>query len=88
MMRFLSKTWLVMIATALLQGVAMAAAFTASLDREALTLGEQATLSLKFEEVQPKNPPRLPGIPGLQIQYVGPSSSFSFVNGQTSSTLT
>jgi len=39
-MRFLSKTWLVMIATALLQGVAMAAAFTASLDREALTLGE------------------------------------------------
>ena len=88
MMRFLSKTWLVMIATALLQGVAMAAAFTASLDREALTLGEQATLSLKFEEVQPKNPPRLPGIPGLQIQYVGPSSSFSFVNGQTSSTIT
>ena len=88
MMRFLSKTWLVMIATALFQGVALAAAFTASLDREALTLGEQATLSLKFDDIHPQNPPNLPAIAGLQIQYVGPSSSFSFVNGQTSSTIT
>ena len=87
-MRFLSKIWLVMIATALLQGVALAAAFTASLDREALTLGEQATLSLKFDDIHPQNPPNLPAIAGLQIQYVGPSSSFSFVNGQTSSTIT
>jgi hypothetical protein len=88
MMRFLSKTWLVMIATALLQGVAAAASFTASLDREALTLGEQATLSLKFEGADTQNPPGLPAIPGLQFQYVGPSTSFSFINGQTSSSIT
>jgi hypothetical protein len=65
-----------------------AASFTASLDRNAITLGEQATLSLKFDGVQPQNAPALPAVPGLQFQYVGPSSSFSFINGQTSSSIT
>jgi hypothetical protein len=65
-----------------------AASFTASLDRDAVTLGEQATLSLKFEGVQPQDAPALPAVPGLQFQYVGPSSSFSFINGQTSSSIT
>ena len=65
-----------------------AASFTASLDRDTITLGEQATLSLKFDSVQPQNAPALPAVPGLQFQYVGPSSSFSFINGQTSSSTT
>ncbi len=65
-----------------------AASFTASLDRDAITLGEQATLSLKFEGVQPQDAPALPAVPGLQFQYVGPSSAFSFINGQTSSSIT
>src|ERR1039457_5941922 len=65
-----------------------AASFTASLDRDTITLGEQATLSLKFDGVQPQNAPALPAVPGLQFQYVGPSSSFSFINGQTSSSIT
>jgi hypothetical protein len=65
-----------------------AADFTASLDRDSITLGEQATLSLKFDGVQPQNAPALPAVPGLQFQYVGPSSSFSFINGQTSSSIT
>ncbi len=69
-------------------GVAYAANFTASLDRDTITLGEQATLSLKFEDVQPKDAPGIPHIDGLQFQYVGPSSSFSFVNGQTTSSIT
>ena len=65
-----------------------AASFTASLDRDAIALGEQATLSLKFDGVQPQNAPALPAVAGLQFQYVGPSSSFSFINGQTSSSVT
>ena len=67
---------------------ACAASFTASLDRDTISMGEQATLSLKFDGVQPQNAPALPAVAGLQFQYVGPSSSFSFINGQTSSSIT
>ena len=87
-MRFTLKIWLVLVAAALFNGATMAASFTASLDRDTLTLGEQATLSLKFEGVQPPDAPSMPGIAGLKFQYVGPSSSFSFINGQTSSSIT
>ena len=87
-MRFIPKKFLAVFLAALLNGAAWAASFTASLDRDALTLGEQATLSLKFEGFQPQDAPSLPNIAGLQIQYVGPSSAFSFINGQTSSSVT
>lgn len=88
MMRFLTKIWLVLVAVALVHCAAGAATFTAQLDRDTLTLGEQATLSLKFEGVQPQDAPAIPRIAGLEFQYVGPSSSFSFINGQTSSSVT
>ena len=87
-MRFITKIWLVLVAVALASGAALAASFTSSLDRDTITLGEQATLSLKFEGVQPQDAPGIPNIAGLQFQYVGPSSSFSFINGQTSSSVT
>jgi hypothetical protein len=67
---------------------ARAATFTASLDDDTLTLGQSTTLSLTFEGGSPQSPPELPDIPGLQISYVGPSSQFGFINGQTSSTVT
>lgn len=75
-------------ALGLVAPVARAASFTASLDRDTISLGEQATLSLKFDGIQPRNAPTLPAVAGLQVQYVGPSSSFSFINGQTSSSIT
>jgi hypothetical protein len=65
-----------------------AATFTASLDRDTITLGESATLSLTFEDGSPRNVPMPPNVGGLQIAYVGPSSQFSFVNGETKSTVT
>lgn len=65
-----------------------AATFTAALDNDTITLGQSTTLSLTFEGGSPPNAPTLPDIPGLQITYVGPSSQFSFINGQTSSTVT
>lgn len=87
-MRFMPKIWFALVALALLPAALRAASFTASLDRDSLTLGGQATLSLKFEDAQPKDAPAIPQIAGLQIQYVGPSSSFSFINGQTTSSIT
>jgi hypothetical protein len=69
-------------------GNVRAAKYTASLDRDTLTLGESASLSLTFDGASPNDVPTLPPIANLQVNYVGPSSQFSFVNGQTSSTVT
>ncbi len=60
--------------------ISQAANFTASLDRDTITLGESATLSLTFEGGQPGNVPT-PDVPGLQIVSTGNSSSVSFNNG-------
>ncbi len=87
-MQWLAKIRLLIAAVALFSGTVFAASFSASLDRDSMPLGEQATLSLKFDGVQPDDAPTLPAIGGLQFQYVGPSSSFSFINGQTSSSIT
>lgn len=65
-----------------------AATFTASLDRDTVTLGETATLSLAFEGGTPQDVPAPGNIPNLQIAYVGPSSRFSVINGQVSSSVT
>jgi hypothetical protein len=79
---------LVVVLVALFTGAVFAASFTASLDRDAITLGENVTLSLKFDGIQPSDTPAIPDIAGLQFQYIGPSSSFTFINGQTSSSIT
>ncbi len=67
---------------------ARAATFSASLDRDTITLGESATLSLTFEGGEPQTPPSPPAIPNLQITYVGPSRQVSIVQNQMSSTVT
>jgi len=85
-MRFTLKT-LAMLLVALLPGAVWAAAFTASLDRDALTLGESATLSLAFEGAQPKSVPT-PSVSGLQITQAGTSQNMSWINGAMSSTVT
>lgn len=87
-------TWLraacVLLLALLLNGTATsrAASFTASLERDTITLGENTTLSLKFEDGAPKDAPSPPGIANLQVAYVGPSSQFSFINGRTTSSVT
>src|SRR5258708_6004691 len=65
-----------------------AATLSASLDRDAITLGESVTLSLAFSGGQPQDVPSPPEIPNLAITYLGPSSQFSFINGQVSSSVT
>jgi hypothetical protein len=66
---------------------ARAASFTASLDSDTITLGQDATLSLTFEGGQSKNVPK-PSVPGLEITQTGTSQSVNIVNGAMSSTVT
>ncbi len=86
-MRFALNTLMVLFAVALLVRPAAAASFTASLDRDAVTLGESATLALAFEGAQPNNLP-MPSVAGLQITQTGTSQSVNIVNGAMSSTVT
>ncbi len=86
-MRLILKIWLVVIAVALLTRAAWAGSFTASLDRDTVTLGETATLSLAFEGGSPPNPP-VPDVPGLDITSSGTTQSLSFINGAMTSTVT
>jgi BatD DUF11 like domain len=85
-MRLTLKT-LTMLLVALLPGAVWSASFTASLDRDAITLGESATLSLAFEGAQPINVPT-PRVSGLQITQAGTSQNMSIINGVMSSTVT
>ena len=62
---------------------ASAATFTATLDRDTVTVGENATLTLKFEGGQPKTTPTLPNITNLQIAPQGTSQSYSMGTGGT-----
>jgi hypothetical protein len=64
-----------------------AATFTAALDRDTVTLGERATLSLTFSGATPQSPPSLPEISGLQIDYVGQSSHVNIVQQQITSSV-
>ena len=66
------------------QSVLAATTFTASLDRETVTVGETATLTLKVEGGQPKAWPSLPGLPNLQIAGGGTSQNITIVNGEYS----
>ncbi len=64
-----------------------AATFTAALDRDTITLGERATLSLTFSGATPQSVPAPPDIPGLQIDYIGQSSHVNIVQQQITSSL-
>jgi hypothetical protein len=73
-----------LVAVALFNGALFAASFTASLDRDTITFGEQATLSLTFEGGQPANV-SMPQVSGLQMNQVGNSSqTTSDFNGHSS----
>lgn len=65
-----------------------AATFTATLDRDTVAIGENATLTLKFEGGQPKDMPSLPNIPNLQIAAQGSFKNFTLINGAGSSSYT
>src|SRR5271167_3156718 len=61
-----------------------AATFTATLDRDTISVGESATLSLKFEGGEPDAIPSPPAIENLQIQAGMSGHNISIFNGQAS----
>jgi len=65
----------------------VAATFTATLDRETVTVGETATLSLTFKGGEPKSIPALPQLPNLQIAGEGTSRNVVIDNGQFSASI-
>ncbi len=67
--------------------VLFAATFTATLDRETISVGESATLMLKFEGGDPKSIPTPPPQANLQITGEGSSRNISIVNGQMSASV-
>src|SRR5262249_23068671 len=69
-------------------GTALAAALSASLDRDTVALGETVTLSLTFDDANPGSTPSLPNIQGVSVAGAGQSRSFTVVNGQATSKLT
>jgi hypothetical protein len=84
-----SRVWLVVLGLLwFLSARAGAATFTASLDRDTISLGESATLLLAVEGGTPRRPPAPPAIANLQISGSGTSTQFSFENGQSTSTIT
>lgn len=66
---------------------ARAASFTATLDRENVTVGESATLTLRFEGGEPKSIPMPPSLPNLRVAGGVRSQSMSFGSGGASSSL-
>ena len=67
---------------ALTQAV-FAANFTASLDRDSISLGESASLNLTFEDGQPTRMPTIPQVANLQIgDAAGDSSQTLISNGK------
>ena len=64
-----------------------AATFTARLDREAVTVGETATLTLSFEGGDPKAIPTPPPQTNLQIVSQGSSRNVSIINGQVTASV-
>lgn len=87
-MRFGLKTLWLLLAGLLLAGTAWSASFTASLDRDTLTLGESATLTLRFDGETPQNVPALPKIPGLAFGNPNQNLINMNINGVPSSILT
>ena len=64
------------------RAMAQLTGFQATLDRNTISIGEQAALSVTCNNFTVPTPPQLPPIPNSQVQYVGKGSSVTILNGQ------
>ncbi|MFO1475482.1 MAG: BatD family protein [Verrucomicrobiota bacterium] len=65
-------------------GLAGAASFTATLDRDTVPLGEGVTLTLRFDGGRPDSVPQLPMIPNVEISAGNFLQSVNVINDQSS----
>ncbi len=86
-----TSTVLTVLGLWLLSGWSLLAApgLTMSLDRNVISMGESAVLSLAFTDANPGDPPPLrpPNGSSLTVGYLGQSSQISVVNGAVNSTV-
>ena len=59
--------------------------FDAAVNRNIISLGQSAQLSLQFRDSRSVPAPELPAIDGFKSRYSGPSTRMSIVNGSMSS---
>ncbi|OQX81749.1 MAG: hypothetical protein B6D56_01355 [Candidatus Omnitrophica bacterium 4484_70.1] len=62
--------------------------FEATVDRNRVALGSSLQLNLTFYGTQNIPPPDIGKIKGFKVQYLGPSTRFSMVNGKVSTSIT
>ncbi len=62
-----------------------AATFTATLDKNLMSVGDSATLTLRFDGGSPRVVPSLPAIPNLHFEGGGVIQGYTAINGQASS---
>ncbi len=89
--RFLHIAQLIIVLTFLMMHVSVRAeeiTFSASVDRNIISLGQSIQLSLKFDDSKNVPAPSLPSVDEIKSRYVGPSTRMSIVNGRMSSSIT
>ena len=86
----IKKSIIALLLLVVLDGAVLASdiQFEATVDRKTVSLGESLQLSLSFHGVQNVSPPDLGEIDGFQVQYLGPSTRMSIVNGKVSTSIT
>jgi tetratricopeptide (TPR) repeat protein len=68
--------------------LASAATVRATLDRERMRVGEQATLGIEVGDTREGEPPNLGPIDGFSVRYLGPSTQVSIIQGRVSQSVT
>lgn len=80
--RFLSSVLCPLISVfCLLPRLALAASFSASVDRTEVSIGEQVQLTLRCEDIPNAGQPQLPPLDGFNVAYSGAQTQVSIVNG-------
>ena len=79
---------ILLVALLLTASGAAAQAFTVTIDRSVLEIGEEATLSMQFQNMTPQQAPDVSQIGGFSVSYSGQSGSTQVINNQVSRTTT
>lgn len=78
----------VLVATLACPAIAAEVTVKAQLDRAQVSVGEQADLGVEVQGVQNSGVPTIANAGGAALNYLGPSSRVSFVNGAMSASVT
>jgi tetratricopeptide (TPR) repeat protein len=85
-----ARRWVSLLAAVLLLPAVAAAQIGvhASIDPPQVQLGESAALSIEVQGAQNAPVPDIPAVDGLTVQYLGPATQVSIVNGRVTQSIT